>query len=261
MFGAWKCAAPPARLKRTISVSDDDRERRAVAALRCPRGARLKHLKSRPPSCKALAEAAKEGRHLWMHDHVVVCTRCGADSVATFARPGDQPPPSGFAVRSKPRPERYLVQYVLLPLEIFSYPSETLRLLLEDRVAFGERLHHTACRQLRINEDGGPPIRDAMQIETDRFAIAVAIEFATPRAPGEAYYALATREHANDAPTYYICERSGDDSDTPIGSTAMLCSLSADAKNKPDVLIKFGELSQVDLQCFVDAALCHALIE
>jgi hypothetical protein len=261
MFGARKCAVPPARQKRTFSASDNDGERRAIAALRCPSGARLKYVTSRPPSCKALADATKAGRQLWMHDNVVICTRCGADSVATFSRSGDQPPPNGVAVRSQPRPERYLVQYALLPLAIFDNPSVTLKRLLEGDVAFGVRLHAKACRELRIKQNSDPPIESATQIKTDRFAIAVAIEFAVPRAPGEAYYALAALKGASDTPVYYVCERSSDYSDAPIGSAAMLCSLIAGVDKKPDMNLKFCELSQVDFRYFIDAALSHALSE
>ena len=131
MFEPKKCATPPARLDRIFSASDNDGERRAIAALRCPSGAPLKYVTSRPPNCGALAAATMSDKELWMHDHVMTCTRCGAQSVATFSRPGDQPPPSGVAVRSQPRPERYLVQHRLLPYALFSNPSTIISRLTD----------------------------------------------------------------------------------------------------------------------------------
>ncbi len=256
MFGARKCAEPPARLDGVVSVSDDGGEKRALAGLRCASGAALKYVASRPPSSKALAEATMSGKQLWMHDHAVICARCGAESVVTFARPGDQPPPSSVSVRSKSRADRYLVQHMLLPHAIFANPSDTLRRLIQEGVTFGNHLHDIGLRQLRM-KGSGPPIQSTTTISSERFALVVAIEFTPPRAPGEAYYALAALKQGNDAPAYYLCERTGGYEDASIGAAAMLCSWSAGADNKPDAHLNFGELSQVDYGCFVEAALAH----
>jgi hypothetical protein len=143
-----------------------------------------------------------------------------------------------------------------LPQAIFSNPSATLRRLIEDGVRFGDHLHDIACRQVHANGIGSP-IQRTQEVRIDRLAVAVAIEFAEPRAPGEAYYAFAALRHANDAPIYYLCERTFGKEDAPIGTAAMLCAWSADADNKPGSHLNFGNLSRVDLAYFIEATLAH----
>jgi hypothetical protein len=250
-----KCAAPPQRLGDLARASTNENERAALSSLRCPSGAPLKYRTSRPPLASLMTKLALGSEQLWVCDHVLSCTRCNAEVVAAFSRPGDQSPPGNVHVRSKPRPDRYVLQHVVLPRAVFSNPSDTIRRLIDDGPQFGDQLYDLGCRQLRMVPSAKGAISKTHRLNPSSRPLAVAIEFEPPRSGGEAYFALVALKSANDAPNYYLCERTMTLTEGTVGAAGMLSGWFAGDTGEPDVRASFGGMSRVDLHYFVEAAL------
>jgi hypothetical protein len=253
MFGGKKCNPPPDRLPDMPVARTDAEEVKYLKALKCPSGANLRYTKSRPPIDTALMERGWSPEEVWLQDHIVICERCGVETAVCSARSGDQEPSSGVAVRSKPRPDRYLIAHRLIPIALFSHPSGTIRRLMGDGVAFGRELHEIAGMELKPQPRPASPITKSWRLPEDRFGLAAVVEFETPRAPGEVYYALAALSDGNASPVYYVCERSTSMENATMHYTAMLCGWTGTPAGKLIKHLNFGDLAEVGLKQFVDA--------
>jgi hypothetical protein len=101
-------------------------------------------------------------------------------------------------------------------------------------------------------------ISNTHRLDLSRRPLAVAIEFEPPRSGGEAYFALIALKSANDAPDYFLCERTLTQSEAPVGPAAMLSAWIGGESGEPDTRVNFGEMSRVDLNYFVEAALMQS---
>jgi len=254
MFGGKRCDSVPQVLGAPVTLPDQNAEQRLIGAAKCPSGAKLRYSRSRPPRIPRMVELAFTREQLWLHDHVLVCERCGAETVIECSRQAaGLPAPSGVAVRSKARIDRYLLQHKLLPYAIFSNPSDAIRRMVVSGPGFASSLLRIAQQDQQLPNDGIVPVKRTMELPQNFGRLGVAIEFEDPRAPGEAYFAVAVLANANEAPQYFVCERSISDGDGPIGRSAMFCAWTCSPSGETERHLNFGEMPAAEFADFLIA--------
>lgn len=254
MFGGKRCDPAPEVTGPTTTVADQGAEQRLIASAKCPSGAKLRYSRSRPPLAQRLADLAFTREQLWLHDHVLVCERCGAEVMLECSRQATgQSAPSGVAVRSKPRLDRYLLQHKLLPYAIFSNPSDSIRRMVADGPRFAAGLLKIAQQDQGLPHDGIAPVKRTMELPPNFGRLGVAVEFEDPRAPGETYFGAAVLADANDAPQYFVCERSIQDADGPVTRSAMFCAWTCSPAGETEQHLNFGEMPTVEFADFLIA--------
>ncbi len=207
MFSKKTCEDLTAHWPNTVSAATQADEHRAVQHFQCPSKQRMKYSTSRPPTGAPLADAALAGSEVWLHNHVFECLKCGKSTEVTFSRPGTEPPPSGVAVRSKARRERYIFQHFILPQSVFRDPLSTIAHFVEKPTEFGNSLFGIACQSVNTRAQGAKPIAQTRAFKRPSLAAAVAIQFEDPRGIGECYFALIALREPNTSPRYFVAER------------------------------------------------------
>lgn len=252
MFGGKRCDPAPGVMGPPVRLADQATEQRLIASAKCPSGAKLRYLRSRPPTSKRLVDLAFTRDQLWLHDHVLVCERCGAETIIECSRQAAaQAAPSGVAVRSKARLDRYLLQHKLLPYAIFSNPSDAIRRMVADGPRFAAGLLKIAQQDQGLAHDGVAPVKRTMELPSNFGRLGVAVEFEDPRAPGEAYFGAAVLADANDAPQYFVCERSIPNEDGPVTRSAMFCAWTCSPAGETEQHLNFGEMPNVEFADFL----------
>jgi hypothetical protein len=139
----------------------------------------------------------------------------------------------------------------VLPYAIFSNPSESIRRIIEDGPRFARALLIVAQQDQQLSSDGIDPVRRTMALPRNFGRLGVAIEFEEPRAPGEAYFAAAILSNGNDAPQYFVGERSIDESAERMGRSAMFCGWHCSPAGETQRHYNMGPMPIVELADFL----------
>lgn len=252
MFGKQKkCRPPPSRLSVELHSTTDADEVAKLSKLRCPSGTPLHHIRSQAPSVDRLKQHVLTD-DVWLCDHVLACSECGAEIAVTSTRPGDLPSPNNSAFKSKPRADVYIVQHKLLPISLFRYPDRTLGELIEEPTIFGQSLLKEARIAIGANSGANDPILHSDHLSLFPNVETVLVAFSLPRAMGEAYFALAGYDRRTSKAYYFVSERTVPSESPHSRHRAVLGRWTTKGgESTPSIRFNMGNLPSVDDEAFV----------